>query len=92
MKTYTNCGTPIYLAPEMLNGSGASFEIDIWSFGVLLTEIVSGKTPFYDESPMKTYENVVYCRPKYMKSITSELRDLLNSIFNLDPGSRISID
>jgi serine/threonine protein kinase len=48
MKTYTNCGTLIYLAPEVLNGNGASFEIDIWSFGILLYEMVTGKTPFQD--------------------------------------------
>lgn len=42
MRSYTNCGTPDYIAPEVLRGVGASFEADIWSLGVLMCEIISG--------------------------------------------------
>jgi serine/threonine protein kinase len=41
-KTFTNCGTPVYIAPEVLRGTGHSYEVDIWSLGVLIVEIVSG--------------------------------------------------
>ena len=47
----TICGTPDYIAPEVLRGVGASFEADIWSLGVLVCEIISGKTPFHHENP-----------------------------------------
>ena len=41
-RTYTNCGTVGYTAPEVLLSLGASFEADIWSFGIMLAEMMSG--------------------------------------------------
>ena len=42
----TNCGTPAYAAPEVLVGTGYSYKADIWSFGILICEILGGFTPF----------------------------------------------
>lgn len=49
MRTYTMIGTPHYMAPEVMRGHGYSTEIDIWSLGVLLFELVCGYLPFADD-------------------------------------------
>jgi serine/threonine protein kinase len=41
-KTITNCGTPVYIAPEILRCTGHSYQVDVWSLGVLMVEIISG--------------------------------------------------
>ena len=41
-----NCGTPAYAAPEVLIGAGYNYKADIWSFGILICEILGGFTPF----------------------------------------------
>lgn len=70
MKCYTNCGTAEYVAPEVLKAIGTSYEADVWSFGVLLHEIVSGETPFQAEDPQQLYDNVIKCKPSYAGNIT----------------------
>ena len=45
-KARTNCGTPSYAAPEVLIGAGYNYKADIWSFGILICEILGGFTPF----------------------------------------------
>ena len=42
----TNCGTPSYAAPEVLIGGGYNYKADIWSFGILICELLGGFTPF----------------------------------------------
>ena len=84
-RCYTNCGTPQYVAPEILMGIGHSFEADIWSFGVLLYEIECGQTPFVAENILQIFEKINSCQINYNYKIKVLVRELLDQIFVADP-------
>lgn len=57
----TLCGTPNYIAPEILNKKGHSFEVDIWSIGCIMYTLLMGRPPFETSSLKETYSRIKKC-------------------------------
>ena len=88
------CGTPNYIAPEILEKSGHSYEVDIWSFGVIIYTLIIGKPPFETRDVETTYKRIkmnAYTFPE--NTIISEAaKNLISQILVLDPGKRPTLD
>jgi len=90
-RTYTIIGTPHYMAPEVIKGTGYSFSADLWSLGVMLYEFVCGCVPFAeDESdPIKIYKVVVEGKFKYPSYVGSHrYKSFIEKLLDLSPGKR----
>ena len=76
-KTSTNCGTAVYIAPEILVGEAHDHRVDVWSLGVLICELLSGKTPFEAKTTQQVYEKVARGIPSLNRHVTPTARSLL---------------
>ncbi|XP_062501439.1 serine/threonine-protein kinase ULK2-like isoform X2 [Corticium candelabrum] len=88
----TLCGSPLYMAPEVLMSKQYDAKCDLWSIGTIIYQCLTGKAPFYASTPAalkKFYENEKNLEVELDGSVSSELQDLLRHLLRRDPRYRI---
>ncbi|XP_066466407.1 death-associated protein kinase 2-like isoform X2 [Tiliqua scincoides] len=88
------CGTPQYIAPEVINYEALSSATDMWSIGVITYILLSGMSPFQGETDSETLSNVVAgayeFEEKYFSQTSEMAKDFIRQLLVKDPGSRMT--
>ncbi|KAG1140180.1 hypothetical protein G6F37_010448 [Rhizopus arrhizus] len=92
----TACGTPGYVAPEVLLATGHGTPVDIWSVGVIMYTLLSGYTPFYGEDQNELFDAIMKGQyefdEEYWSEISDEAKNLIDKLLKHDPKERITAE
>jgi len=87
-RTYTLCGTPEYIAPEVLLNKGHGKPVDWWTLGILAYEMIVGQPPFCDEEPMGIYQKILAGKVYFPKYFDKNAKALVKKILVADLSKR----
>jgi serine/threonine protein kinase len=87
--TSTFCGSPEYVAPEMLRQTPYTKAVDWWSFGCLVYEMLAGLPPFFDENERRMFYEIQHGELEFPDEISSDAKDLITKLLNRNPNERL---
>ena len=88
----TYCGTPVYLAPEMITLIGHDQHLDIWCIGVLMFELLTGEVPFKGKDLKSLSGNILSLNILWPRDINPEAKNLIGKILKPEPKERLSLE
>ena len=91
MKRTTVCGTPVYLAPEIINNQGHDEHVDIWCIGVLLFELMAGYSPWQGSDVQTVKYNISRLKIQWPRDMDRDAADLISRILKYNPEERLPL-
>eukprot|EP01121_Diplochlamys_sp_Union-15-3_P012908 TRINITY_DN3934_c0_g1_i3.p1 TRINITY_DN3934_c0_g1~~TRINITY_DN3934_c0_g1_i3.p1 ORF type:complete len:355 (-),score=48.33 TRINITY_DN3934_c0_g1_i3:55-1119(-) len=98
-KTFSACGTPFYVAPDILrtgepSGDGYSTEVDMWACGILMYILLSGRLPFHADSDVDLFKLIlkgefIFKSPQF-DTVSSTAKDLISKLLVVNPSERLT--